>query len=113
MGSRELPALIIGLLLIGIIGSYILLNPQSEVAKQAIIALLPIAGSVVGYYFHAVSTGQANGFFGQQLDAQRVANRETLQTTLVGTTTSSSGSSSKDPIPTPTRNPMNPETGGV
>lgn len=70
---------IVALVVLGIVGAYILLNPNSDTAKQIVIALLPVLGGIGYFFFHSAQTA----FLGQQLSAQRMVTVEAIRAATV------------------------------
>jgi hypothetical protein len=64
---QNIGVLIVALLVIGFIGAFALIYPNTPSGELALGALLPIAGGIGTYFFHTAS----QGFLGAQLQAQR------------------------------------------
>lgn len=104
MGQTNYGVVAIAALIIGIIGGFALLYPNTTGGTLALGALLPIAGGIGVYFFHTDS----QSFLGTQLAAQR-EHHAALATLSATTGTPSSGPS------TPTTTPSIPlsEIGGL
>ena len=107
MRTQDVLAAVIAVIVIGFIGAYAMVYPGTAGGELALGALLPIAGGVGTYFFHASS----QGFLGTQLQAQRAAFVATMATATgdagYGSPTSPSTSSPNSPpaatSPTTTR----------
>lgn len=97
---------VVALAILGILGAYMLLNPNSDTAKQIVVAMLPVLGGIGYYFFHASQTL----FLGQQLGAQRAVTVEAIRAQPAAVGAAITPPNPWAPAPTPSASTGSPPT---
>lgn len=104
MNNNPFWVALVAIVVIGFIGAYALLYPNSQGGLMALGALLPIAGGIGTYFFHTA----ANNFLGNQLAAQRTAFVATMGGNGMATGENSSATITNGSTNTPAASAMPP-----